>query len=176
VAAAPVITPIDVATGVYQQMQGRMPAPVVESDPARGVASIVAVPVFVTVTNWRPAFAVTRTLAGIVVTVRATPTLVFASGEPGAGVQTCAGPGRLFDPHRGSLWAQAALPDACTHTYLHRTGVDGRPNAWPGSVTVQWTITWSAGDGTGGSFPLVNRTVPLPRAVSEVQAVVVPGG
>lgn len=174
--AGSVATPVAVAAGVYQQMQGRMPTPVVESNPARGVASIVGVPVFVSVGNWQPTFVVSNSLAGVLVTVRATPTLVLDSGEPGASSDTCAGPGRLFDPHGGSLEAQAALPGACTHTYRQRTGVDGRPDAWPSSVTVRWTITWSAADGSGGTFPTVDRRVGLPRAVSEVQAVVVPGG
>lgn len=44
---------------------------------------------------------------------------------------------------------------------------------WPGSVRVTWTISWSASTGVSGSLPSVTRATALPRAVEEVQAVVV---
>lgn len=173
---ASVVKPVDVAQGLYEQMQGRMPTPVVETNPQVGTASIVNVPVFVFVSNWQSAFTVHQDLGGVPVTVTATPQLVFDSGEIGSGAEQCNGAGRRYDPNGGALAAQAAVPGACTHIYTHRTGVEGRPNAWPGTVTVQWTITWAAGDGSGGGFPLVNRTIAVPRSVDEVQSVVVPGG
>jgi hypothetical protein len=173
-AAAP--TPVVVAQGAYEQMQGRMPDPEVSTDPPLGTGSIVNVPVFVSVTNWQPAFSITRVLAGVPVTVTATPQLVFDPAEPGAGPQLCAGAGRPYDPNGPGLWAQAAAPGACTHIYRYRTGVDGRPAAGAGTVTVRWSISWLAGDGSGGLFPVVNRTTAVPRSVDEVQTVVVSGG
>jgi hypothetical protein len=153
-----------------------MPMPAVASDPPAGQASVLGVPVFVWVSNWRSDFTVTRNLAGVTVTVSATPQLLFASGEPGASTKRCIGPGRDFALGSGSIGAQAAAPDACTFAYDLRTGEAGRPSAWPGSVTVRWSIAWSASDGSGGTFPPVDRTAALPRPVVEVQTVVVPGG
>lgn len=171
--AAP--TPAEIAAGLYEQIQGRMPEPVVVTNPPLGVASVVEVPVFVSVTNWQATISVTDSVTGIPVTVTATPKLLFDPGEPSSGPKTCIGPGRPYEPGGGDLWAQAAQPEACTHVYLHRTGAEGRPGEWPGVVNVRWAITWAAGDGSGGSFPAVNRTTAVPRAVEEVQAVVVSG-
>ncbi len=175
-AAAPVVTPARVAAGLYEELQGRMPTPVVVTNPPIGTASIVGVPVFVSVANWRSPITVTRSLAGIPVTVSATPQLLFDSGEPGAGSQLCTGPGKRFAAGGGDLSAQASARDACTHSYAHRTGADGRPVVWPGTVTVRWTIAWVSGDGGSGAFPVVNRTIAVPRSVDEVQTVVVAGG
>ena len=168
-------TPAEIAAGLYEQIQGRMPEPVVVTNPPLGVASVVEVPVFVSVTNWQAAISVTDSVTGIPVTVTATPKLLFDPGEAGSGPKACIGPGRPYESGGGDLWAQAAEPEACTHVYLHRTGAEGRPGEWPGVVTVRWVITWAAGDGSGGSFPAVNRTTAVPRAVEEVQAVVVSG-
>lgn len=176
VAAAPVITPADIAQGLYESMKGRMPDPVVVTNPPRGTASVIGVPVFVFVSNWQPALSASQDLAGVLVTVRARPQLLFNPGESGSGARSCNGPGRRYDPAGGDLWEQASAPGACTHVYRHRTGAEGRPAAWPGTVTVRWSINWSASDGSGGSFPVVNRTTAVPRAVEEVQTVVVSGG
>lgn len=169
-------TPAEIAAGLYQQIQGRMPYPVVATNPPLGVPSVVEVPVFVSVTNWQPTISVTDSVTGIPVTVTATPQLLFKPGEPGSGTKACTGPGRRYEPGGGDLWDQAAASGACTHVYLHRTGADGRPGEWPGVVTVRWSITWSAADGSGGSFPAVDRATAVPRAVEEVQTVVVSGG
>jgi hypothetical protein len=64
---------------------------------------------------------------------------------------------------------------ACAHTYTRRTGVAGRPEAWPGTVTVTWDLTW-AGGGRTGTLPSVTKSAPAPRSVAEVQAVVVGSG
>ena len=141
-----------------------------------GVPSVVEVPVFVTVTNWQPTISVSDSVTGIPVTVTATPQLLFEPAEPGSGAKACTGPGRRYEPGGGDLWDQAAASGACTHVYRQRTGADGRPSEWPGVVTVRWSITWSAADGSGGSFPDVDRATAVPRAVEEVQTVVVSGG
>jgi len=169
-------TPAEIAAGLYQQIQGRMPYPVVATNPPLGMPSVVEVPVFVSVTNWQPTISVTDSVTGIPVTVTATPQLLFKPGEPGAGTKSCTGPGRRYEPGGGDLWDQARASGACAHVYLQRTGVDGRPGEWPGVVTVRWSITWSAADGSGGSFPAVDRATAVPRAVEEVQTVVVSGG
>jgi hypothetical protein len=169
-----VATPQTVAAGLYRQVKGTVPEPVVVTSPPAGVAAIVGVPMFVSVSNWRGPITRTGNLLGVGVTVVATPTLVIdpADGSP---TVTCAGGGRPYEPGGGELWRQATSPDACTHTYEHRTGVEGHPAKWPTTVTVRWSITWSASDGEGGSFPVVDRSVSLARAVREVQSIVESG-
>lgn len=169
------VTPADVAQGAYQAIQGRMPDPLVVTSPPVGVDATVSVPVFVTVTNWQPELVEVRPLLGDTVSVRATPTLVVSTGESGGTSRTCAGPGVAYDPAGGDLWAQASSPAACTLTYQRRTGVAGRPATWPSTVTVRWSISWSSTSGQGGTFPVVERAVSLPRSVSEVQTVGVGG-
>ena len=115
------------------------------------------------------------TLVGVGVTVVATPTVLVDPGD-GSGAHTCDGPGRRYDPSAGDLWAQAHAPGACTLTYAKRTGAGGRPTAWPSTVTVRWTFTWTSTDGGGGTFPAVDRTVAVPRQVHEIQTIVTSGG
>jgi hypothetical protein len=169
------LTAEDVARAAYDRLKGRMPTPEVVTTPPPGVEAVVDVPVFVTITNWQTEIVDGGDLLGNAVTVRATPALLVDPAEPGASAFECSGPGRPYDPAGGDLWQQAAADGACTHTYRHRTDVDGRGQEWPSTVTVRWTITWSADSGEGGTFPAVNRTVSIPRSVDEVQAVVVEG-
>ncbi|HRD99990.1 MAG TPA: hypothetical protein PLV68_01760, partial [Ilumatobacteraceae bacterium] len=110
--------------------------------------------------------------AGFCVTVRAAPSLTFNPAETDASAVNCAGSGTAYMPDGPPADEQAALEGACAHTYALRTGVPGRPLTWPGSVTVTWTITWSATTGASGTLSPVTRTTDLPRAVEEVQTVV----
>ena len=66
-------------------------------------------------------------------------------------------------------------PGACAHVYKLRTSAEGRPTEWPGSVSVTWSITWTATAGDSGTLPSITRTMALPRGVQEVQTVVVGG-
>lgn len=168
------VTVGDVAGGLYERVEGRVPDPVVVTDPPVGVDAVVSVPVFVEVTNWTGELVESERLGPATVTVRARPEVVLEPGEPGAGPVVCAGAGRAYDPDGGDLWAQAAAPDACTYAFGQRTGVEGRPEVWPFSVGVRWSISWSASSGEAGSFPAVERSVSVPRGVVEVTSVVEP--
>lgn len=167
-------TPQTTAAALAQQIEGTMPAPSVATDPPAGTAAVVGVPVFITVTNWQGAIVRHGTLVGVGVTVVATPTVVIDPGDGNASKQ-CSGAGKRYEPTAGDLWVQASQSTACTFTYGKRSGVDGRPDKWPSTVTVRWTITWSSTDGGGGAFPTVDRTVAVPRAVREVQTIVTLG-
>jgi hypothetical protein len=170
-----VATPQTVAAGLAQQIRGTVPEPEVRTDPPAGTAAVVGVPVFVDITNWQGTIVRHGTLVGIGVTVVATPSVIVDAGD-GTNPHTCDGPGRLYDPAAGDLWAQADAAGACTLTYAKRTGVSGRPGTWASTATVRWTITWSSTDGDGGIFPDVDRTITLPRQVHEVQTIVTSGG
>jgi hypothetical protein len=169
--------PEQLASIVRVRLEGSLPAPAVASTPAPGVAAFVGYPSFVSVTNWTGVVTDGECdpTGVLCVTVRATPSLRFSPGEPDAPVKECAGPGVAFDP-AGDPFEQAATPEACAYPYRLRTGVDGRPDAWPGVVTVVWELAWSSTSGAGGSLEPVEKSASVPRAVDEVQTVVVSAG
>lgn len=168
-------TPANLATIARGRLVGVLPQPSVDSSPPVGTAAIVGVPVFVDVTNWTGVVTESECAGGMCVTVTATPTLTFTPGETGSSSVRCAGSGSRYDPDGDSAEDQASEDGACAYKYRLRTGVQGRPSAWPGSVSVTWTISWTASTGASGSLPAVTRATLLPRAVNEVQTVVVGG-
>ena len=165
-------TPGALAETVRGRLIGQLPQPVVESSPPAGTASIIGVPVFVTVVNWTGVVTQTECAGGLCVTVTATPQLTFRPGEPGAPTVQCAGAGTRFGPGAGTPEAQASSPGACTWTYTTRTGANGRPSAWPGQASVSWSISWTATTGASGSLAAVTRSTDVPRPVAEVQTVI----
>jgi hypothetical protein len=165
-------TPGALAETVRGRLIGQLPQPVVESSPPAGTASIIGVPVFVTVVNWTGVVTQTECAGGLCVTVTATPQLTFRPGEPGAQTVQCSGSGTRFAPDAGTPEAQASSPGACTWTYTTRTGANGRPSAWPGQASVSWSISWTATTGASGSLAAVTRSTDVPRPVAEVQTVI----
>lgn len=165
-------TPGALAETVRGRLIGQLPQPVVESSPPAGTASIIGVPVFVTVVNWTGVVTQTECAGGLCVTVTATPQLTFRPGEPGAATVQCAGSGTRFAPDAGTPEAQASSPGACAWTYTTRTGANGRPSAWPGQASVSWSISWTATTGASGSLAAVTRSTDVPRPVAEVQTVI----
>jgi hypothetical protein len=173
--APPPPDPATLATDISVDLIGRLPDPVVGSDPGPGVSSILNSPVFVRVENWTGVVTDSQCdpSGALCVTVTATPSLRWTPGEPGAVDVACAGAGSSYDPAGPPPEDQAR--GACAHTYTRRTGVAGRPAAWPGVVTVTWDLAWEGGGRTGG-LPAVTKTAAAPRSVAEVQAVVVDSG
>ncbi|MFW6033535.1 MAG: hypothetical protein ACOC9R_00255 [bacterium] len=176
-ATAPVPAPEQLASVIRARLEGRLPAPTVDSTPEPGVASFVGFPSFVSVRNWT---GVVRdgecdATGALCVTVTATPGLRWSPGEPEAPVVECAGSGTRFDPAEDPH-VQAAVAGACAYQYRMRTAVDGRPEVWPGVVSVVWDLTWSSTSGAGGSLPAVEKSAVVPRAVDEVQTVVQSAG
>jgi len=168
-------TPANLAASVRGVVVGELPQPSLDSSPPVGTAAIVGVPVFVSVTNWTGVVTQAQCAGGVCVTVTATPSLRLSPGETRSSSVSCAGSGSRYDPNGDSAEAQSSPDGACAYKYRLRTGVEGRPSAWPGSVSVTWTVSWTASTGASGSLPAVTRATPLPRAVEEVQAVVVGG-
>jgi hypothetical protein len=171
---APLPAPGELAETIYVRLEGNLPVPVVAADPAPGQAAIISVPTFVEVTNW------TGTVTDrecdptgvLCVAVNATPTLSFVPGEPASPVIECAGAGTRFIDGGASSEMQAAQPGACAYAYRYRTGVGSRPAAWPGEVTVTWSLTWTSTSGDSGVLPDVAKSTALERQVTEVQTVI----
>ncbi len=145
-----------------------------QSSPPLGTASILTVPVFISVANWSGVISESGCGGGICVTVTAAPLLTFDPGEPGSKSLACTGSGTKFNRLIPPI-QQAIQQGACAHAYKMRTAVDGRPNGWPATATVTWSIAWTSTVGQTGVLPAVVRAVPIPRSVQEVQTVVVGG-
>ncbi len=175
---AAVLSPAQLAETVRVRLEGNLPTPTVASSPEPGVAALVGVPAFVAVDNWTPSITDRECDPnyGLCVEVTALPVLEWAPGEPGAPTVACSGAGTRFDPGGAAPDVQAAAPGACAYAYRTRTGVGGRPAAWPGEVAVRWELTWSSTAGGEGSLPDVTKTAAFPRAVDEVQTVVESAG
>jgi len=159
---------------LYVRVQAEMTAPQVASDPPTGTPAVVDVPVFVEVTNWQVPIVDSECdpIGGLCVTMTATPSLSWTPGEPNAPTLSCSPPGSRFDPTGGSAEQQASRPGACAWAFGQRTGVEGRSAAWPGEVTVDWAVGWTATDGDEGTFPGLAFSTDVPQAVDEVQTVV----
>lgn len=148
-------------------------------DPDVQVASTVNVATFVEVTNWQgrqvDRYEVTDSFGSTwYVVITATPTLYYDPGEPGSPTIQCEDGGTQYDPDGPSAREQADRAGACAYAYQMRTGVDGRPDAWPAEVIIEWAVSWSA------NFPLppdlptsATLTESVPRQVREVSSVVV---
>ncbi len=168
------VPPTDTANEILIRIERGLEPPRVESSPPLGTASILTVPVFVSVANWSGAISQSGCGGGICVTVTATPVLTFDPGEPGSTPRTCTGSGTKFNRSIPPA-QQATAQGACAHAYKLRTGAEGRPTEWPAMATVRWSIAWTSTVGQSGVLPAVVRAVPIPRSVQEVQTVVVGG-
>ena len=177
-AAPQPMTPAVLGSIARARLEGSLPEPDVTSSPAAGVAAIVGFPSFVSVDSWTGTVtdeACDPQVPSFCVGVTAVPSLSWTPGEPGAGPVACAGAGTIFDPAAGTPEEQAAVEGACAHAFRLRTGVDGRPPAWPGVVTVTWQLTYTS-PGGDGSLDDVVKSAALPRTVDEVQTVVESAG
>lgn len=168
--------PEQLAVDFWVDVRAGLPSPEVATDPPDGQPAVIHVPTFVEVTNWEDEISRTRCMLGVCVTIVATPRLTFDPGEPGTTAVECDPPGTRFDPGGPDPDDQAAADGACAHVYEHRTGTAGRPERWPGQVTVTWDATWTSNVGASGSFDPVALSDEVPRAVRELPTVVVDVG
>lgn len=149
------------------------------STPGLDVDAHVGIATFIEVTNWQgqqvDRYAQTDPFGQEWwIRITATPRLSFRPGEPGAPTVRCQGGGTRYDPDGPSAEEQAERPGACAYQYTMRTGVDGRPDAWPAEVVVDWTIVWEANFPLPANLPQSDQLVePVPREVGEISSVVV---
>ncbi len=164
----------ELAADLWAEVQATMTAPTVAADPPVGTPSLVTLPVFVEVTNWQGTQTDSVCELGVCVSITATPTLLLYSGETDSSPVVCDPPGTRFDPDGAEPDVQATAPGACAYVYTRRSGVEGRPDAWPAEVRVVWEVRWT-GAGQSGEFDPMTLATAIPRQVSEVQTVVVDG-
>lgn len=171
-------TPAEVAQVLLGDVQALLHAPAVHTDPSGASPSILYTPTFVSISNWEGTVSDDECLTGggqtVCVTMTATPTVTVDPGD-GTGAVACTPPGIRYDPSGAEPDVQAAAAGACAHEYTRRTGVDGRPAAWEGSVSITWAIAWEGG-GQQGTFEPVTASTSFFRPAEEMQGVVTNGG
>lgn len=132
--------------------------PDVELSPPHGGIQLVGVPVWVWSNNHQPV-SVTASIPTLSATLTATPGDIQV--DLGDGTRfTCRGGGVPYDPgvsHRGQS-------TDCSEAY-ERHG----PHTI--TVTVVWSLTWTATNGQAGTLPAVTRTTALDLDVQQAQAV-----
>ncbi|WP_238427990.1 hypothetical protein [Frankia nepalensis] len=142
-----------------------LPVPVLSPDLARGLVVNVATWFAAPAGQWAPVTGTAEAL-GLSVSVTALPVeLVFDPGDGTAPV-SCAGPGATFD---ASAPPPAAAPDC---SYIYRDASTAAPNGrfWPASLSIRWSVTWTASDGQTGALDPLITTTPIEAVVHEYQA------
>jgi hypothetical protein len=110
------------------------------------------------------------TLAGLTVTVTATPRQVSWDLGDGSDRVVCAGPGTPYDL---AVDHDAQNTD-CSHVYRYLSA--GEPGGvYHASATTTWSLAWEASSGETGTLPDVGRTTTFDLTVTERQAVVTYG-
>jgi hypothetical protein len=177
IAAAPAATPapvapqIDIMT-IVRQVYAEVPLalPVPHTSPPVDADQLVGFPMWMWVDDgvWHT-FDAHASVAGVTVTVVAQPKALRWDLGDGT-VMSCAGP--------GTPWVDGGGDDQrsdCSHIYQYVSAhePDGRYHA---SVTVTWSVTWSASTGEAGGLPDASRSAGFDLNVVERQAVITYGG
>lgn len=153
-----IIDPAELARRARNELAVTYPQP--RTSPAIGIDQLVGIDTWLWIdpVAWQPLTA-TAAIPGLSVSATATPehvTWVMGDGE----TVVCDGPGTPFDETR----SVADQSTDCSHLYQDA----GDHTA---SVTITWSVTWSASDGSGGTLADVTRTTQFPVSVVERQAI-----
>lgn len=136
--------------------------PVIYASPAPGIDSLVNLPTWLGVENWRDN-TVSASEGGLTITVTARPVSVL--WQMGEGSVTCSGPGNRYNP---GIREENQSTD-CSWTYKHSSA--GQPGEkYQASATLRYAVTWSASNGESGSLGTGSRTTPFQLRVAERQA------
>jgi hypothetical protein len=168
--------PAQIAATLYGRVINTLQPPDPLTDPPEGTPSVIHKPTFVAVANWQGTQGDQGCLTGggvtVCVAIEAVPSLAFDPGD-GSPQIPCEDGGTRYDRAGPPADAQAEAEGACAHVYRRRTGVDGRPDAWPGQLVLTWDIRWWTIDGgPSATFEPVVQPADVPRAVEEVQSVI----
>ena len=164
--------PEEVAEDRWAEIAATLPGPIPITSPPGDLESILDVPVFVAVSNWRDEIHAEGSDGPVSIGLVAVPSLAFDPGD-GSSVIDCTGAGTVYDDS-SELTPDQQAEGACAHPYDRHT-VDG--DTWPGDITVTWTVTWSSQTpDDGGTFDFSLPPVPLPRPVDEVTGLTVGNG
>jgi hypothetical protein len=153
-----------IAREVYAEVPLVPPTP--HTSPPADAEQLVGFPVWFWIDGnaWR-SFDAHAGVSGVTVTVVAKPKQVVWNLGDGTTLD-CHGPGTAWDAGGGTR-----QHSSCTHIYEHvSTGRSG--GRYHASVTVVWTVSWSASTGQSGTLPNASRTSGFSLLVTERQAVI----
>ena len=168
----PQTTPSDLLPGLLSELKSsRLPEPTptfLGVDPQFGWAYVQVPLDFRADPNSWTAVSVTASAGPVWATVTATPKrLTFDPGDPaGAGTVSCDGDGPIA-PY------VAEAPGACSYTYVDASStspVDGYN--FTTTMTIDWSIEWTASTGAGGALPALSTSSSSPLAVAEAKGLV----
>jgi hypothetical protein len=166
-AAAPVVDIMTIVRQVYAEVPLALPVP--HTSPPVDADQLVGFPIWMWVDGavWR-SFDAWASVSGVTVTVVAQPKSLHWNMGDGT-VVSCAGP--------GTAWVEGSSGDQrsdCSHIYQYVSAhqPDGRYHA---SVTVTWSVAWSASTGEAGTLPDASRSTGFDLNVVERQAVITYG-
>ncbi len=174
---APAITAADLLPGIWVSVQRELPTPVARIAPADFQANgfaFVRNPTFFWVDQaagqWAPVSG-TASAGGLTVSVQATPQRLIVDTGDGQ-TTTCEGAPAAFRQGMDPTTFQG-----CTYTYRDSSAMAANGETFPVTVTIEWSASWSASDGQGGSLG-TRRTTSTTRqlAVAESQSIVVGAG
>lgn len=166
-AVAPVVDVMTIVRQVYAEVPLALPVP--HTSPPVDADQLVGFPIWMWVDGavWRT-FDASASVSGVTVTVVATPKALRWDMGDGT-VVSCAGPGTAWTEGSGEGRSD------CSHIYQYVSAhqPDGRYHA---SVTVSWSVSWSASTGESGTLPDASRSAGFDLNVVERQAVIDYGG
>jgi hypothetical protein len=177
VGGQPAISAADLVPGVWVSVQRQLPTPIARIAPAdfeRHGFAFVQNPTFFWVDQaqgqWAPVTG-SSSAGGITVSVQATPQRLVVDTGDGETV-TCERVPPAFVQGMDPTTFQG-----CEHVYRDSSAMSPNGETFPVTVTIEWTASWSASDGQGGSLG-TRRTMSAPRqlAVAESQAIVTHAG
>jgi hypothetical protein len=166
-AAAVAPQPPDVEA-IARQVYSEIPlvAPTPHTAPPVDAEQLVGFPVWFWIDGgaWRT-FDAHAGVAGVSVTVVAKPKQVVWELGDGTTLD-CHGPGTAWNPGAGR-----GQHSDCTHIYQHVSA--GQPGGrYAASVSVVWSVSWSASTGQSGTLPDASRTSGFSLLVTQRQAVI----
>jgi hypothetical protein len=151
------------------EVRRRLPAPQPRLAPPAGrLVTQLSTWIWTEPSTWQPVSA-TAWLPDISATVTARPLrLGFDPGDGhlGGGAISCDGPGRAWRPADGD-----EATSACSYTYRHASSL-GRGGAWTTTMAIDWAVTFTATDGSGGALASLRTSTTQPVTVREIQALV----
>jgi hypothetical protein len=152
-----------IARQVYEEVPLVFPEP--HTSPPTGAPQLVGFPIWLWVddTVWRT-FDASASVAGVTVTVVAQPREV--RWDMGDGTRLTCSQGTAWNPG-----GPAGQTTDCSHVYQFVS--DHEPGGkYAATVTVVWTVTWSASTGESGTLPDATRSTSFELDVTERQAVI----
>ncbi len=159
----PAIDPATLAQQAWKTLPLSLPAP--RTSPDAGASQYVGLATWLWIdpAQWS-SLSATAEVPGLSATVTATPSRSEWSFGDGTDPLVC-GAGVPYDQARPA----ASQSTDCSHTF-ERASSSAPDGVFHVSVTVYWTVAWTATDGSGGVLPDAFRTSTFELNVGEIEA------